>query len=102
MSEEYIKITRAVGDKVLNVLSNAKVLLGYALSSITESIRNDPERYKLIFYNMSSEEQHLSQDYNTEVNMAIIVNDAKKLFNKLVKDGINKVITYCTFSCCRG
>jgi hypothetical protein len=50
---EYIKITRAVGDKVLGVLSNEKVLLRCALLSITESIRNDPERFKSIFNNMS-------------------------------------------------
>ena len=36
--------------------------------------------------------QHLSPDNNTEVNAAIIVDEAEKLFNKLVKDIINKVI----------
>jgi hypothetical protein len=83
----YIKITRAVEDEVLGVLSNAKVLLRYALLSITESIRNDPERYRLIFYNMSpsitnysssnsqpQQPQYLSPDNNTEANAAIIDN----------------------------
>jgi hypothetical protein len=64
-NEEYIKITGAVEDKVLGVLSNAKVLLRCALLSINESIRNDPERYRLIFYNMSSilDYSNSSQDY---------------------------------------
>jgi hypothetical protein len=36
--------------------------------------------------------------YNTEVNAAIIVDEAEKLFNKLVKDCINKTITDHTFN----
>jgi len=53
-NEEYIKITKTVEEKVVCVLSNGKVLLKCALLSITESARNDPEKYKLIFYNISS------------------------------------------------
>jgi hypothetical protein len=43
-NEEYIKMTNAVEEKVLGVLSTAKVLIRYALLSITESMRNNPER----------------------------------------------------------
>jgi hypothetical protein len=115
-NEEYIKIIKTVEEKVLGVLSNAKVLLMYALLSITESIRNDPERFRSIFYNMSSitdynsniseystasymygpppptPQRSSSPDYNTEANAAIIVDEAEKLYNKLVKDSINKII----------
>ena len=52
-NEEYVKITQTVEDKVVCILPNVKVLLRYTLLSITESARNDPERYRLIFYNMS-------------------------------------------------
>jgi len=111
--EEYIKITRAVGDKVLGVLSNAKVLLRCALLSITESIRNDPERFRSIFNNMSlitdysnsqdyinsymyggqiQQPQYPLPNYNTEANAAIIIDEAEKLFNKVVKDSINKTV----------
>jgi hypothetical protein len=79
----------------------------------------NPERYRSIFYNMSSmidysssggqdytasymygpeQQQYSSQDYDTEANAAIIVDEAEKLFYKLIKDSINKVITDCTFS----
>ena len=44
------------------------------------------------------QQQYPSPDYNTEANMALIVDEAQKLFKKLVKDNINKVITDCTFS----
>jgi hypothetical protein len=51
-NEEYIKITRAVEDKVLGVLPNGKELLRCALLSIIESTRNDPERFRSLFYKL--------------------------------------------------
>ena len=112
-SEEYIKITRAVGDKVFGVLSDRKALLRYALLSITESIRNNPERFRSLFYNIPfiidcydtngqdyaapymyggqiQQPQYLSP--NTEANVAIIVDEAEKLFTNVVKDCVNKTI----------
>ena len=101
---------------MLGVISNVKVLLRYALLSMTESIRNNPERFRSIFNNISSmidyssitariirlrtdkQQQYSSLDYGTEANAAIIINEAEKLYNKLVKDRINKIITDCTFS----
>jgi hypothetical protein len=44
------------------------------------------------------QQQSPSPDYNTEANAVIIIDEAEKLFYKLVKDSINKVITDCTFS----
>jgi hypothetical protein len=92
----------------------------YALLFITESIRNEPERFRSLVYNMPSiihcynsdgqdyaasdmyggqiQQHYSSPDYNTEANMALIVDEAQKLFNKLVKDSINKAITDCIFS----
>jgi hypothetical protein len=116
-NEEYFKVIKSVIDKVLGVLSDKKILLRYALLSITESIRNDPERYRLIFYNMSpsvidcssssnsqdyidscmygqqqQRQQNWLPDYDTEANMAIIIDEAEKLFYKLIKDCVNKTI----------
>jgi hypothetical protein len=117
-NEEYLKVIKTVEEKVCGVLSNAKVLLRNALLSITESIRNNPERYSSIFYNMSpsitdysgsqdytascmygpDQQQKSSPDYGIQANAAIIIGEAEKLFYKLVKDCINKIITDCTFS----
>jgi hypothetical protein len=97
-NEEYIKVTKTVEQKVLSVLSNVKMFLRCALLSITESARNNPQIYNLIFYNMSSmidysssggqdytaytyeqqQQQNSSPDYNTEANAAIIIDEAKK------------------------
>ena len=113
-NEEYLKIIKTVGEEVLSVISNVKVLLRYALLSMTESIRNDPERFRSIFNNVSSmidyssngqdymygqQQQYPSLDYGTEANAAILIDEAEKLYNNLVKDCTNKVIiTDCTFS----
>ena len=112
-NEEYLKVIKNVGEEVLSVLSNVKMFLRCALLSITESIRNNPERYRSIFYNMSSITDYSSNsgqdytascmygqtnnkspspDYNTEANAAIIIDEAEKLFYKLVKDSINNII----------
>jgi hypothetical protein len=83
-------------------LPNVKMFLRYALLSITESIRNNPERFRSIFYNMSLitdycssqdyTDSYMSPDNNTEANAAVIVDEAEKLYNKVVKDCINKAI----------
>jgi hypothetical protein len=61
-NEECLKILKSVGEELHGVLSNAKVLLRYALLSITESMRDDPERFRLIFYNLSSMIDYSSND----------------------------------------
>jgi hypothetical protein len=108
-NEEYLKVIKTVGEEVLSVLSNAKVFLRCALLSMTESIRNNPERYRSIFYNISSitdyidndpdymywqqPQQNSSPDYDTEANAIIITDEAEKLYNKLVRDCLHKIIT---------
>jgi hypothetical protein len=107
-NEGFIKIIKAVEEKVVSILSNGKVLIRNALLSIIESIRNNPERFRSIFYNMSSmtdycssedytasnkhgvqiQQQYSSSDYNTEANTAMIVDEAEKLLNRIVKDSI--------------
>jgi hypothetical protein len=78
--------------------------------SLTESIRNNEKIYTLIFHNISpitdysphdpapfvdpAQNQHFhSEDYNTEARVAMIVDEAEKLFNKLAKDCIKKIIS---------
>ena len=116
-NEEYHKIIKAVEQKVVSILSNAKVLLRNALLSITESITNNPERFRLVFYNMPpsiidcydsngqdyaasymyggqirQSQQYPSPNYNTEANVAIIVDEAEKLYSKVIKDCINQTV----------
>jgi hypothetical protein len=116
-NEEYLKINQTVKDKASSVLSDGKGLLRLALYSVMESIRNEPIKYSpLIYYHnnnnnnnislpgsthypvsyMYEERQQLyisSQDYFTEHYTAMLVQEAEKLYNKLVKE-ITEGITY--------
>ena len=82
--------------------------------SITESITNNPERFRSLFYNMPSiidsyntkgqdyaasythigqiQQYYLSPDYNADADISIIADEAEKLYNTVVKDSINKII----------
>jgi hypothetical protein len=106
--EGYIKITRAVEEKVFGVMPNAKVLLRYALLSITESIINNPEKFRSLFYNMpfiidcynsdgqdyaasymyggqiQQQPQYLSPDTNTEANAATARSHMCAIFDAFV------------------
>ena len=44
------------------------------------------------------QQQNSSPDYDTEANTAMIVDEAEKLYNKLVRDCLNKIITDSAFS----
>jgi transcriptional regulator len=99
-NEEYLKINQTVKDKVSEILSDGKGLLGLALYSLMESIRNEPVKYSsLICYNgisgygLLQQQYASSQDYFTEHYTAMLVQEAEKLFNKLVNE-ISKGITY--------
>jgi hypothetical protein len=115
-NEEYLKINQTIKDKVSSILSDGKGLLGLALYSLMESIRNESVKYSsLICYHNNSnnislpgithypasymyEEQQRqqsisSQDYFTENYNTMLIQEAEKLYNKLVKE-ITNGITY--------
>jgi hypothetical protein len=114
-NEEYLKINQTAKDKASSVLSDGKGLLRLALYSVMESIRNEPIKYSpLIYYHNNNNislpgithypasymyggqqrQQYISsQDYFTEHYTAMLVQEAEKLYNKLVKE-ITMRITY--------
>jgi hypothetical protein len=116
-NEEYLKINQTVKDKVSSILSDGKGLLRLALYSLMESIRNEPIKYSplICYYNNNNnfslpgsthypasymygggeqrQQSISSQDYFTEHFTAMLLNEAEKLYNKLVKE-ITKGITY--------
>jgi hypothetical protein len=115
-NEEYLKINQTVKDKVSSILSDGKGLLRLALYSLMESIRNEPVKYSsLICYNNNTDlysssttadyssqyygasygQQH---DYFMEAQIATLVHEAEKLYNKLVKDLTNRIIYDAAFS----
>lgn len=51
-NEEYLKIQNFVEEKIVGILTTGKLLLEYAVTAVIESIRDEPEKYRvLIEYN---------------------------------------------------
>jgi hypothetical protein len=86
------------------------MLLKLALFSLTESMRKDPDKYSsLIYLNTSSaanynsqyydtdsygqQQQYQSQNHSIEAYTDKLIDEAEKLYNKLAKEIVNKIIT---------
>jgi hypothetical protein len=117
-NEEYLKINQTVKDKVGSTLSDGKGLLRLALYSLIESIRNEPVKYGSLicyynnnnnlsssstittdyssqYYGASYRQQH---DYFMEAQIDMLVQEAEKLYNKLVNEITNGIIYDPSFS----
>jgi hypothetical protein len=110
-NEEYIKIKKTVEEKVHSILSDRKMVLKLALLSITESMKNDPDRYsRLIYHNTpSTPSRTQATDYNTAscgqqqqypswdcVDM--LLEEAHKLYNKLAKELVDESVSDYAYS----
>ena len=111
-NEVYIKIRKTVEEKVINILSDRRMLLKLALLSLTESIRKDPDKYiSLIYQNIpqnatstdyssnqyyetasyGQHQQYPSQDYIT-----MLMEEAEKLYTSLIKELVDEIISDST------
>ncbi len=87
-----------------SVLNDGKILLKFATLAVIESLRSNPELYNFISYNISNntydysylslmswQQQH-QQSFN-DTYAALILEEVEKLYNKLITEFTNKVIT---------
>jgi hypothetical protein len=107
-NEDYLKIKQAAEEKVKDVLTNGKLILKFATFSVIESLRSNPELYNFAIHDnlnnttisygsnypslMLSGRQHQQQSFNDSYT-ALILEEAEKLYNKLMTELTNKVIT---------
>jgi hypothetical protein len=95
----------------LSVLTNGKLLLEFATLSIIESVRMNLELYNFITYSTTAEtsstttyrsncpslmlsgRQHQQQQSFNNTYTALILEEAEKLYNKLITEFTNRVIT---------
>ena len=104
--EGYVKIRKTAEEKVISILSDAKPLLRIALLSLTESMRKDPDKYSSLIYhnNTSSTADYSSQYYSTDSYgqqqqypsqdcIDMLLEEAEKLYNKLVKELVDESIS---------
>lgn len=98
-NEEYLKIQQTVGDKVNSVLTDSKLLLQFALASVIEAIKRNPDKYNnLLVCNayssstaITSAQQSSSPHYDEDYNV-MILDVADKLYNTLLKQLVDTII----------
>jgi hypothetical protein len=103
--EGYVKIRNTVEEKVVSILSDKKTLLKLALLSLTDSMKNDPDRYsRLVYHNTPSTANYNSQDYDTasygqqqqypsHAYTDMLLKEAEKLYSKLTKELGDEIIS---------
>jgi hypothetical protein len=109
-NNEYLKIKQTVKQEVECILTDRRQLLKLALLSLTDSMKNDPDKYsRLIYHNSPSTANYNSQYYDTssygqqqqypsQAYIDMLLEEAEKLYNKLVKKLVDETITDYAFS----
>ena len=86
-SEEYLKIKRTVEEEVNNVLIDGKVLLQFALVSVIEALRRNPDKYNdLLVFDTSSSTIATKQSplLHIEGYKKIILDESKRIYDELL------------------
>jgi hypothetical protein len=98
-NEEYLKIKQRVEEEVRSVLTDGKVLLQFALTSVIEAFRRNPGKYNNFLANNTSSSSsttptqeplplHNEEDYKT-----MILEESDKLYNELIKEMVNRIMS---------
>jgi hypothetical protein len=113
-NEEYLnKIKQAAYEEVKRVLTDGKLLLKFATLSVIESLRMNSELYNFVIHDNSnntiisygpnypslilSGQQQQQQSFNDSYT-ALILEDAEKLYNKLITEFTNRVTEAASLS----
>ena len=109
--EEYLRIKRVVQNRVTNLLLDGKEILKLALYSLLQTMRANPQKHtNLIYYNRNSLARNIDWKYPGynhvhgqqpyalfdnfyEEYKTTLLKDAEKLYNKLVKEWTERIIT---------
>ena len=91
-----------VGEEVTNVLTDGKVLLQFALASVIEAIRRNPGKYNnLLVSNASLSSKAIptqqSQAWHIESYKDIILGEANRLYDRLLKHFTDSIIDNTAF-----
>ena len=91
-NEEYYKIEKTI--EVSSVLTDGKVLLQFALASVIEAVRINPDKYNNLLVNNTSSStpaQHLLLSH-IEYYKDIILDEANRLYDMLLKYLTNSIM----------
>ena len=62
-NEGYIKIIKTIEEKMHSFLSDRRMVLKLALLSLTDSIKNDPDKYSLLIYHNTPSTINFNSQY---------------------------------------
>jgi gas vesicle protein len=96
-NEEYLKIKKTVEEEVSRFLTDGKVLLQFAIASVIEAIRRNPDKYNnlLVSNTSSSSTSTPAQDLplsHIEDYRDMILEEANRLYDELLKHFTNSII----------
>lgn len=114
-NEWYLKIRKTMEGKTMPILRGSKILVHFALISLIESMRKDPDKYSYLIYPdmysfanstagyiseyhttfyaySSNQQQRPPVNYYTDLDIEMLVEEAEKVYSKLVKDWIDRSI----------
>jgi hypothetical protein len=91
----YKKIRRIAEEEVSNTLSRSKDLLMLAVSSVIESIMNDPTRYNFLINSNHYNDDKWSASHPNFIDMyrSLILDDSRKLFEIMERELTSKIIS---------
>jgi hypothetical protein len=98
-NEEYPKIENTVEEKVKSVLTDNKQILQFALASVIEAIRRNPDKYNSLIFNDTSASSTLisipaqgSILSHIEDYRDMILEEAKRLYHSLLHHFTNSIM----------
>jgi hypothetical protein len=92
-SGRYEKVRQIAEEEVTNSLSKRRDLLKLAVASVVESIIRDPDKYNfLASSNTYNGGQHASSHPYVDVYKTLILDEAQKVFELMVRDLTHRII----------
>lgn len=92
-NEQFKKIIRTTVERCIQGnLSDTKQVLALAVTSVLESIKNNPDKYRSFLYESQQQSQKLDNFDRTGNCKALLVDEVIILYNKLAKECKDKVI----------
>jgi hypothetical protein len=110
-NEEYLKIKKTVEQKVMPLLTGSKKLLRYALISLIETMKKNPDKYSSLvypdlyssaastteyqpdFFTYGQDQQLPLTDWHTQACIEMVVEEADGVYNKLKQEWIDGSVT---------
>ena len=88
-----LSVRQIAENEVNNLLSKRSELLKLAVASVVESIIRDPDKYNfLASSNTYNGGQHASSHPYVDVYKTLILDEAQKIFELMVRDLTNRII----------